>query len=497
MDLATASVAEADAQSFFRRCGRILINGDFVPPRNDQFIPAIDPATEQVIAHVPAAGRADVDTAVAAARNAFEHGPWSRMNPSERARLMYRLADAVERNMDELALLETLDNGKPLKASRSIDVMGSAEKLRYFAGWVTKIGGETASLSAPGDWHAYTLREPVGVAALIVPWNFPLMMAVTKMAPALAAGCTVILKPAEQTSLTALRLGELVQEVGFPAGVVNIVTGYGEIAGAALAEHPGVDKISFTGSTEVGKLILRAAAGNLKRVTLELGGKSPVLVFPDADIEAAVAGVSRFIFSNSGQVCAAGSRLYAHRKIFDALVSGIAEKAKSLKVGPGVDASAEMGPLVSEEQLDRVLGYMRSGIEAGASLVAGGSRLDRRGYFVAPTIFTGTTCQMAVQREEVFGPVLCAAYFDEDGLDAIAAEANNTDYGLSAYIWTRDLGVAHKLARKLKAGFVRVNGGPLDNALPFGGYKQSGWGRENAKAGIDAYTEVKAVAIAL
>jgi phenylacetaldehyde dehydrogenase len=325
--------------------------------------------------------------------------------------------------------------------ARNVDVAASAEKLRYYAGWATKLTGETVDVSLPGTWHAYTLREPVGVAGLIVPWNFPLMMAVSKMAPALAAGCTIILKPAEQTPLTAIRLGELVQEVGFPDGVINIVTGFGE-TGAAIVEHPGVDKVSFTGSTEVGKIILGAARGNLKRVTLELGGKSPVIVFPDADMDKAIEGASRGMFTNTGQVCAAGSRLYAHPKVFDQMVEGISRFAEKLKVGSGIDPATDMGPVVSQEQFDPVTGYLHAGAAAGAKAVIGGGSLDREGYFVQPTILTGTTAEMSVRREEIFGPVLCAMTFDDDDLDRIATEANDTEYGLSAYVWTQNIGTA-------------------------------------------------------
>jgi phenylacetaldehyde dehydrogenase len=322
-------------------------------------------------------------------------------------------------------------------------------------------------------------------------------MAVSKIAPALAAGCTVILKPAEQTPLSALRLGELVQEVGFPEGVINIVTGFGETAGAALVEHPGVDKVSFTGSTEVGKLILKAATGNLKRVTLELGGKSPVVVFPDADMKNAIDGASRSIFFNTGQVCAAGSRLFAHRKVFEELVDGIAANARKIKVGSGLEADTDMGPVVSQEQLDRVTGYIKAGEHAGAKIATGGGRIDRAGYFVEPTILTNTTADMSVRREEIFGPVLCAMSFSDDDLDQIAAEANDTTYGLAAQIFTRDLSTAHKMARRIKAGSVRVNGGSLDNNVPFGGYKQSGWGRENGREGVETFTEIKSVIMAL
>ncbi len=496
-DLIQASKGGKEVSEFLTKQHGLQIDGKSMQAFAGEEIEVVDPATEQLIAKVAAGGATDVDLAVRAARRAFDSGPWSRAKPVERAKLLFKLADAIESHADEFALLETLDNGKPLRAARTQDVPGAADRFRYYAGWATKMSGRTMDLSAPGEWHAYTLREPVGVAALIVPWNYPLMMAATKMAPALAAGCTIILKPAEQTPLTALRLGELAAEVGFPEGVINIVTGFGETAGAALVEHAGVDKVSFTGSTEVGRLIVKAATGNLKRVSLELGGKSPVIVFPDADLATAATGVARFIFGNAGQVCAAGSRLFAHRKVYDQVIEVVTRYADNLKVGSGVEQGTEMGPLVSREQLDRVVGYIRSGKQAGASVVAGGDRIDRLGYFVKPTVLTETTASMTVRQEEIFGPVLCAASFDDESLDEIAAQANDTTYGLSAYIWTQNLGVAHKMAKKIKAGFVRINGGPLENAVPFGGYKQSGWGRENAVEGIESFTETKSVVVGL
>jgi phenylacetaldehyde dehydrogenase len=492
----TTSDAGGLAKAFLASPRKLLINGKWLDAQSGKVFPVYDPATGRVIAQVADGDKVDVDLAVVAARAAFDHGPWSEMSPAERAKLIWKLGDAIDAHADEMAMIETLDNGKPLRMARNIDVAASAEKLRYYAGWATKLTGDTVDVSLPGTWHAYTLREPVGVAGLIVPWNFPLMMAVSKIAPALAAGCTVVLKPAEQTPLTAIRLGELVQEAGFPDGVINIVTGFGE-TGAAIVEHPGVDKVSFTGSTEVGKIILGAARGNLKRVTLELGGKSPVIVFPDADMDKAIEGASRGIFTNTGQVCAAGSRLYAHPKVFDQMVEGIARFAAKLKVGAGVDPGTDMGPVVSQEQFDRVTGYLRAGAAAGAKAVTGGGPVDREGYFVQPTILTGTTAEMSVRREEIFGPVLCAMTFADDDLDRIAAEANDTEYGLSAYVWTRDIGTAHKMARKLKSGFVRINGGGLDNSLPFGGYKQSGWGRENGREGVEIFTEMKSVIVGL
>jgi len=483
------------ANDFLNRRHKHLIGGKWVDSLSGKTFAVENPADGRTIAHVAEAGREDVDLAVQAARKAFDTRAWTKIPPAERSRLMWKIADLIEANSDELAMIETLDNGKPLKGSKA-DVARAAEKFRYCAGWTTKLYGETLDPSLPDGWHGYTTREPVGVAGLIVPWNFPLAMAVNKISQALAAGCTMILKPAEQTPLSALRLGELIQEAGIPDGVVNIVTGFGE-AGAALVEHPGVDKISFTGSTEVGKIIVRAATGNLKRVALELGGKSPVIIFPDADMEKTIAGAAQFIFGNSGQNCGAGSRLFADRRVFDQVVEGIANEARKLKVGPGLEPDSDLGPLISDEQLTRVTGYMDAGAAAGASVVTGGRRIDREGFYVEPTILTGTTPDMSVWREEIFGPVLCATSFDDDDLDRIAAKANDTTYGLGAYVWTRNLGVAHKLAGKLKAGFVRVNGGNHFNVLPFGGYKQSGWGRESGRDGIEIYTEVKSVIVGL
>jgi phenylacetaldehyde dehydrogenase len=361
-------------------------------------------------------------------------------------------------------------------------------------GWATKINGETITVSAPGDWHAYTLREPVGVVGQIIPWNFPLMMAAWKIAPALAAGCTIVLKPAEQTPLSALRLGQLIQEAGFPDGVVNILTGFGETAGAALAAHPDVDKVAFTGSTEVGKLIVQAAAGNLKKVSLEIGGKSPAIVFPDADMEIAIAGTSSAIFFHMGQCCTAGSRLYAHRRVFDRLMQRGADNAGKIKVGHGLDPETQIGPLVSDEQFRRVTGYLAAGQQQGARVVTGGGRVGDAGYFVQPTVLTDTNPNMSVIREEIFGPVVCAIPFDDEDLDRIARTANDTSYGLAASIWTRDLGVAHKLARRIKAGSVWINCyQAMDPAVPFGGYKMSGYGRESGIQQMEEYLNVKAV----
>jgi acyl-CoA reductase-like NAD-dependent aldehyde dehydrogenase len=473
-----------------------FINGEFVAAATGQTFEVVDPATGQVFATAAMGGAEDIDRAVKAARAAFDG--WAATPPAQRARLMLKLADLIEAHGESIALTETLDNGMPFMMAKFAGIGGAAEQLRYNAGWATKITGETMQISWPGEWQAMSLREPVGVVGAIVPWNFPFVMAVAKIAPALAAGCTVVLKPAEQTPLTAAKLGELIAEAGFPAGVVNIITGYGETAGDALVNHPGVDKISFTGSTSVGKLIARNATGNLKRVSLELGGKSPTMIFADADLAKAIPAAAMGIFGNAGQVCAAGSRLYVHEKVFDEVVAGISERAKTLRVGAGLAPGTEMGPLVSQEQLDRVLGYIEAGMNEGASVGVGGGRGEGDGYFIQPTVLTGTAAGMKVVEEEIFGPVLCAMRFGDDDLETIAASANDSSYGLSSGIWTRDLSTALKLAKRLKAGTVRINGGAgVDPAMPLGGYKESGWGRENGRAGVEAYTELKSVTIGL
>lgn len=477
---------------------KMLIDGEWVSSQSGACMDVINPSNGQVLVQESLGGTYEVDLAVQAARRAFESGPWSRMRPAERTRLLLKLADALEQNGEDLALLETLNTGKPLKMARAFDIGMAAECLRYNAGWATKLNGETRNVSLPGDWHAYTLREPVGVVGLIVPWNVPLAMAVSKISPALAAGCTVVLKPAELTPLTALRLGELIQAIGFPPGVVNIVTGLGHEAGQAIVDHPGVDKISFTGSTVVGKSILASAAGNLKRVALELGGKSPVFIFPDADLDRAMDAAARGIFGNTGQVCAAGSRLFVHRSVADRVIEGIAQRARALRVAPGLSPEAEIGPVISARQRERVMGYIDSGRAEGAEVVAGGQAVQGEGFFVQPTVLVNTRPDMKVVREEIFGPVLSTQLFDDDSLEQLAARGNDTEYGLSASIWTRDLRTAHQMVRRLRAGNVRVNAAAaLDFAMPFGGYKQSGWGRENGREGVEAYTEVKSVAIDL
>ncbi len=484
-------------RAFLKRKHRLLIDGKWVDAKSGKTFDVIDPAAGEVITRVAASEAADVELAVVAARRAFDRGPWGKTKGLERAKLLWKLADKIDEHAEELATLESLDNGKPIRMARIADIPGSAETLRYNAGWAGKITGDTIPASLPGNFHSYTIREPVGVVGAIIPWNFPLAMAVAKLGPALAAGCTVVLKPAEQTPLTALRLGDFIQEVGFPEGVVNIVTGFGETAGVALVEHPLVDKVAFTGSTATGKSIVRACAATLKRVSLELGGKSPTVILPDADLSKAIAGASRSIFFNSGQVCAAGSLLFAHKKVFEEVVAGIADEAKRLKVGPGLVQETEIGPLVSEEQFERVTRYLQAGAKAGAQVLVGGNAIGNEGYFVEPTILANTDRTMSVRQEEIFGPVLCAMSFDDEDLEKIADEANDTTYGLAATIWTRDISAGHQLAKLLKAGSIRINGSGLDHAVPFGGYKQSGWGRENGKDGVELFTEVKAVSVNL
>jgi phenylacetaldehyde dehydrogenase len=477
------------------RTRRMLIDGKWVEAASGKTFTTVDPATEEPLAEVPAGDKEDVERAVRAARRAFEGGPWRRMTPSERGRALWKLADLIEARTEEFAQLETLDNGKPISVARVADIPLVVDHFRYYAGWATKIEGETIPVSTPGmRMLNYTLREPVGVVGQIIPWNFPLLMAAWKLGAALACGNTMVLKPAEQTPLSALRLGELLEEAGFPPGVVNIVTGFGETAGAAIAAHPDVDKVAFTGSTEVGHEIMRAASGNLKRVSLELGGKSPNIVFADADLEQAAIGAASAIYFNHGQCCCAGSRLFIEQKAYDTVVPRLIEYSQKIKLGPGMDPATEMGPLVSSEQFSRVNSYLSAGTKEGAKVAAGGGRPKEiiKGYFVAPTVFTDVRPDMKVIREEIFGPVVCAIPFKD--VEEVAAAGNDTTYGLAAAVWTHDISKAHRLAETLKAGTVWINCyNMFDAASPFGGYKQSGFGREMGKAALELYTQIKSV----
>ncbi|WP_339744312.1 aldehyde dehydrogenase family protein [uncultured Rubinisphaera sp.] len=498
MSTTTPSSVPESLQSFLSAPIKLLIDGHWVDSCSGKTFDVYDPATDQVIAQVAEGESADVDLAVSAAREAFDKGPWPKMTASDRSRLIWKIGELIEEHAVELAQLETLDNGKPFSIAKAADVALAADMFRYMAGWATKIEGNTIPLNVPyapdREFHAFTLKEPIGVVGQIIPWNFPLLMAAWKLGPALATGCTVVLKPAEQTPLSAIRLGELVQEAGIPDGVVNIITGFGETAGAAIASHEKIDKVAFTGSTEVGKLIINAATGNLKKVTLELGGKSPNVVYDDADLDLAIAGAADAIFFNQGQVCSAGSRLFVQKGIYDDVVAGVSEIAKNLKVGNGFDEATQMGPLVSREQFQRVTGYLKAGLEAGAEASAGGASLDRPGYFVQPTVLKNASAEMSVVREEIFGPVVAAMSFENDS--EIASQANNSAYGLAAGIWTRDISKAHRLAKAVKAGTVWINCYSIfDAALPFGGYKQSGWGREMGHAALENYLQTKSVCI--
>jgi len=472
--------------------GKLLIGGEWV--ESAKTFATLNPATGEALTQVAEASAEDVDRAVLAARKAFDEpgGPWRKMSASDRGKLLWRLADLVEQNIEEIAELETLDNGKPIFESRYVDIPSVVDVLRYYAGWASKIHGET--INSRADAFTYTLREPVGVVGAIIPWNFPLLLTSWKLGPALACGNTVVLKPAEQTPLTALRFGQLLAEAGFPAGVVNIVTG-GPAAGQALVRHPGVDKIAFTGSTSVGKEIMRGAADTLKRVTLELGGKSPNIVFADSDLDAAIKGASTGIFYGKGEVCAAGSRLFVEKKVHDEFISKLAERAKKIKPGDPLDPKTRLGAIVSEQQMQTVLGYIESGKKEGAQLVAGGNRVNLdggKGFFIEPTVFDAVDNGMKIAQEEIFGPVLATISFDD--LDQVAAMANQNIYGLAAAVWTNDIKKAHGMARRLKAGTVWINTYNLyDAALPFGGFKQSGFGRELGREALDYYTEVKSV----
>jgi acyl-CoA reductase-like NAD-dependent aldehyde dehydrogenase len=471
---------------------KLFIDNEWIPAASGATMDVVNPATEEVVAAVASAGAADVEAAVAAARAALD-GPWGKMSARERGRLVCRLADRLTERADDVARLETLHNGKPISESRNIEIPAAAECLEYFGGWADKVMGET--IPVKGNHLTYTLREPIGVVAAIVPWNFPLLLAVWKVAPALACGNTVILKPASQTPLTALALAEIAREVGLPPGVLNVVTGPGSVLGQALVDHPGIDKIAFTGDTATGKAIMRSAADTLKKITLELGGKSPNIVLADADIDAALRGTSIGIFYGKGEVCAAGSRLLVDRAIKDEFIDKLAARTKKMVPGDPLDPKTRFGAVSSKKQLETVLRYIESGKQEGASLVAGGSRADigtGKGYFVQPTVFADVTPAMTIAREEIFGPVLAAIEFAD--LDEAIARANDTRYGLAAGVWTRDVKKAHYVARRLQAGTVWINTyNVYDTAAPFGGYKQSGFGREMSAHALEHYTQVKSV----
>lgn len=478
------------------RYGKMLIDGEWVDAASGRTFESRYPGTGQVIANVAEGDREDVDRAVSAARRAFEGGEYRKMNGADRGRLLWKIADLMEQNIEELAELETLDNGKPLIESLKVDLPQSIACFRYYAGWAGKTTGETIETNARANAFAYTLREPLGVCGQIIPWNFPIQMATWKIAPAIACGNTVVIKPAEQTSVSILRLGELMLEAGMPKGVVNIITGRGESAGAALVEHPDVDKVAFTGSVEVGKMIMRSAAGTLKKVTLELGGKSPNIVFADSNLELAAKVALSGIFFNQGQMCTAGSRILIEQSARDQFMEILGSRAAKMVVGDPLDPKTRMGSLVSEEQMQRVLGYIEKGKAEGANLLAGGERVGDEGYFVTPTVFDNVRNEMTIAREEIFGPVASVITFN-DAEEALTI-ANDSPFGLASAVWTNDLKKALTFARGIKAGTVWVNTYNMtDNALPFGGFKESGFGRELGAAGLDTYTQTKTVYVDL
>ena len=474
---------------------KLLINNRWVASESGKTFATINPATGEEICQVAEADAADVEKAVKAARAAFERGAWRKTSASERGRLLHRLADLIEKHADELAALESLDNGKPVSVAKAADVALTVGCYRYFAGWADKVHGKT--IPVDGDFFCYTRHEPVGVVGQIIPWNFPMLMQAWKLAPALATGNTVVMKPAEQTPLSALRIGELIVEAGFPEGVVNLLPGFGPTAGAAIARHMDVDKVAFTGSTEVGHLIMEAAAkSNLKRVTLELGGKSPNIVFADTDIDDAVEGAHFGLFFNHGQCCCAGSRVFVEEKIYDEFVEKSGARARNRTVGDPFDPKTEQGPQIDQAQLDKIMSFIESGRDEGAKLVCGGERVGDRGYFVQPTVFADVQDGMKIAREEIFGPVMSIIPFK--GVDEVVSRANCTEYGLAAAVWTRDIKKAHAIADSLRAGTVWVNCyNVIDTRAPFGGFKQSGIGRELGEYGLQQYTEVKTVTVKL
>lgn len=492
MESRTLDVTERLAK-FLKGTKQLYINGKWVDSASGKTFETLNPATGDVLAVVSEAGKEDVDRAVKAARKAFDEGPWSKMSAANRSRLIYKLADLMEAHKDELAQLDTLDNGKPIRETTNADVPLAIEHFRYYAGWATKIVGQT--IPVQGKFFTYTRHEPVGVVGQIIPWNFPLLMAAWKLGAALATGCTVVLKPAEQTPLSALYLAQLAGEAGFPEGVLNVIPGYGETAGEPLVKHPQVNKIAFTGSTAVGKSIMAEASNTMKRVTLELGGKSPNIILPDADMDRAIPGAFSGIMFNQGQVCCAGSRLYIQKKSFDNVVADLVTHSKKVKQGEGLNHDTEMGPLVSKEQQERVIGYINKGKNEGAELLTGGS-YSEKGYFVEPTIFADVDDKMTIAKEEIFGPVVAAMPFED--LDEVIERANDSNYGLAAGLWTENLKSAHYVANRIKAGTVWVNCyNAFDAAAPFGGYKESGLGREMGSYALNNYSEVKTVWINL